>query len=72
MAALYVGTALVIILLNITEIGNVFALIFKGAFVPAAGLGGIVGVLIQGLEEQHFQMKLVLVQLLCSCCSKNK
>ena len=36
-------------ILNITEIGNVFALIFKGAFAPAAGLGGIIGVLIQGL-----------------------
>jgi AGCS family alanine or glycine:cation symporter len=54
MAALYVGTALVIILLNINEIGNVFALIFKGAFAPAAGLGGIIGVLIQGFRRAAF------------------
>ena len=54
MAALYVGTALIIILLNITEIGNVFALIFKGAFTPAAGFGGIIGVLIQGFRRAAF------------------
>ena len=54
MAALYVGTALIIILLNLTEIGTVFALIFQGAFAPAAGLGGIVGVLIQGFRRAAF------------------
>jgi len=54
MAALYVGTALIIILMNLTEIGNVFFLIFKGAFAPAAGLGGIVGVLIQGFRRAAF------------------
>ncbi|MDP7567415.1 MAG: alanine/glycine:cation symporter family protein [Flavobacteriales bacterium] len=54
MAALYVGTALIIILLNITEIGNVFVLIFKGAFSPAAGLGGLIGVLIQGFRRAAF------------------
>ena len=46
MAALYVGTALIIILLNITEIGNVFVMIFKGAFAPDAAFGGVIGVLI--------------------------
>ena len=54
MAALYVGTALIIILMNITEVGNVFALIFKGAFAPAAGLGGIIGVLVQGFRRAAF------------------
>jgi len=54
MAALYVGTALIIILLNFSEIGNVFVLIFKGAFAPAAGLGGIIGVLIQGFRRAAF------------------
>jgi AGCS family alanine or glycine:cation symporter len=54
MAVLYVGAALIIILLNITEVGNVFALIFKGAFAPAAGLGGIIGVLIQGFRRAAF------------------
>ena len=54
MAALYVGTALIIILMNITEVGNVFVLIFKGAFAPAAGLGGIIGVLVQGFRRAAF------------------
>jgi AGCS family alanine or glycine:cation symporter len=54
MAALYVGTALIIILLSFSEIGNVFVLIFKGAFTPAAGLGGIIGVLIQGFRRAAF------------------
>ena len=54
MAALYVGAALIIILLNISEIGNVFVLIFKGAFAPAAGFGGIIGVLIQGFRRAAF------------------
>ena len=54
MAILYVGTALIIILMNINQIGGVFSLIFKGAFAPAAGLGGIVGVLIQGFRRAAF------------------
>ena len=48
MAALYVGTAIIIILMNVTEIGTVLGLIFKGAFAPDAALGGVIGVLIQG------------------------
>ena len=63
MGALYVGTAFIIILMNITQVGNVFALIFKGAFAPAAGLGGVIGVLVQGFRRVLFQMKLVLVLL---------
>ncbi|MDA1009645.1 MAG: amino acid carrier protein [Bacteroidetes bacterium] len=54
MAILYVGTALIIILMNITEVGNVFVLIFKGAFVPDAALGGVIGVLIQGFKRAAF------------------
>ena len=54
MAILYVGTALIIILMNITEVGNVFVLIFKGAFVPDAALGGVIGVLIQGFKRASF------------------
>ena len=65
MAVLYLLVQLyIIILLNITEIGNVFALIFDGAFAPAAALGGIIGVLFKDSEEQPFQMKRVLVLLL--------
>ena len=54
MAALYVGTALIIILMNITQIGNVFSMIISGAFTPAAGLGGVIGVLIQGFRRAAF------------------
>ena len=54
MAALYVGTALIIIIMNISEIGNVFGLIFKGAFAPDAALGGVIGVLIQGFRRAAF------------------
>ena len=54
MAVLYVGAALTIILMNFSEIGNVFALIFKGAFAPDAALGGVIGVLIQGFRRAAF------------------
>ena len=64
MAALYVGTALIIILLNITEVGNVFALIFKGALLLLLVLVGLLECLFKALEELPFQMKRVLVLLL--------
>ena len=37
--------------MNITYIDDVFALIFKGAFAPAAGLGAVIGVLIVGFSK---------------------
>ena len=54
MATLYVGTALIIIFMNFTKIGDVFNLIFQGAFTPEAGLGGVIGVLIQGFRRAAF------------------
>jgi len=54
MALLYVGTALIIILINISEVGNVFVLIFNGAFAPDAAFGGVIGVLIQGFRRAAF------------------
>ena len=54
MAVLYVGTALLIIIMNITQIGNVFFMIFKGAFSPEATFGGVIGVLIQGFRRAAF------------------
>jgi len=54
MAVLYVGTALVIILMNISQIGHVFSLIFNGAFAPDAALGGVIGVLIVGFQRAAF------------------
>ncbi|HEY9575784.1 MAG TPA: sodium:alanine symporter family protein [Lachnospiraceae bacterium] len=43
MAVLYVGLALGIIFLHITEVPRVFANIFEGAFHPTAVTGGLVG-----------------------------
>ena len=54
MAILYVGTALVILLANITKIPAAFMLVIQGAFAPEAIGGGIVGVLIQGLKRAAF------------------
>tara|TARA_Y100001954_G_scaffold159262_1_gene169041 strand:+ start:3029 stop:4537 length:1509 start_codon:yes stop_codon:yes gene_type:complete len=54
MAALYVGTAILIIGMNIAEIGSVFVMIFNGAFASDAAFGGIIGVLIQGFRRAAF------------------
>jgi AGCS family alanine or glycine:cation symporter len=54
MAILYVGTALIILLANIGKIPWAFGLVIKGAFVPTAIGGGIVGVMIQGLKRAAF------------------
>lgn len=54
MAAIYVGTALIIILMNITLIPEALGLIFKGAFSSNAALGGIIGVLIVGFQRAAF------------------
>ncbi len=54
MAVFYVATALVIIAMNISEIGHVFGLIFHGAFNAPALKGGIIGVLITGFRRGAF------------------
>ena len=54
MAAVYVGSALVIILLNIGAVGEAFSAIFSGAFGPSAVAGGAVGALIQGFKRAAF------------------
>tara|TARA_B100000900_G_scaffold375540_1_gene357724 strand:- start:3466 stop:4923 length:1458 start_codon:yes stop_codon:yes gene_type:complete len=54
MAGLYVAAALIIILVNITEVGTAFAMIIEGAFAPSAAFGGFVGVLIQGFRRAAF------------------
>lgn len=54
MAILYVGTALIILLVNIDKIPWAIGLVIKGAFAPTAIAGGIVGVLIQGLKRAAF------------------
>ena len=54
MAGLYVAAALIIILVNITEVGTAFAMIIDGAFAPSAAFGGFIGVLILGFRRAAF------------------
>ncbi|MFU8865465.1 MAG: alanine/glycine:cation symporter family protein [Rhodobacterales bacterium] len=54
MGVLYVGTALVIILVNYDMIGTAFAEIFNGAFTGNGIVGGFVGALIQGFRRAAF------------------
>jgi AGCS family alanine or glycine:cation symporter len=54
MVGIYVLSALVIIGLNITNIGDAFGMIFSGAFSPDAIYGGFIGVLILGFQRAAF------------------
>ena len=54
MAALYVGTALIIIFMNYHRTGEAFRLIYDGAFSPDALKGGVIGVLIVGFQRASF------------------
>tara|TARA_B100001250_G_scaffold367384_1_gene349386 strand:- start:2479 stop:4290 length:1812 start_codon:yes stop_codon:yes gene_type:complete len=54
MAAVYVGAALIIIIIHISDIGFVIGEIISGAFSPQAGLGGFIGVLIVGFKRAAF------------------
>jgi AGCS family alanine or glycine:cation symporter len=54
MAALYVGAALIILLVNYDKIGWAFGQIFEGAFTGLGIAGGFVGALIQGFKRAAF------------------
>ncbi|GGG79407.1 alanine glycine permease [Salipiger pallidus] len=54
MGILYVGTAIIIILMNADQIGWAFGQIFAGAFTGAGVAGGMVGALIQGFRRAAF------------------
>jgi len=54
MAAVYVLGALVVIGINIENIGPAFTAIFDGAFNPTALKGGVIGVLIVGFQRAAF------------------
>ena len=54
MAAVYVGSAILIIVLNFDAIGAAFGAIIGGAFAPTAVAGGAVGALIQGFKRAAF------------------
>ena len=54
MCVIYVTSGLAILLLHADALGAGLATIVGGAFEPAAGLGGLVGVLIQGFRRAAF------------------
>ena len=54
MAAIYCGAGLIIILMNIDQIGAAFGAIFAGAFTGAGATGGVIGALIQGFRRAAF------------------
>ncbi len=54
MAIIYVIACLIIIFSHIDLLGKAFGMIFTHAFSPAAGLGGVLGVLIVGFQRAAF------------------
>jgi AGCS family alanine or glycine:cation symporter len=54
MAIIYCGAALIIILMNFTQIPSAIAAIFIGAFSPEGVAGGAIGALIQGFRRAAF------------------
>lgn len=54
MVAVYVIAAIIIITINISEVGQAFSMIFNGAFNPESIKGGIIGVLIVGFQRAAF------------------
>ncbi|SFT60861.1 alanine/glycine:cation symporter family protein [Sedimentitalea nanhaiensis] len=54
MGILYVGAALIILLVNYDKIGWAFGQIFTGAFTGLGVAGGMVGALIQGFKRAAF------------------
>ena len=54
MAGIYVLAALVVIVMNIQNLGAAFGAIFDGAFSPSALKGGIIGVLVVGFQRAAF------------------
>jgi len=54
MVAVYVLACVIIVLVNITELGHAFSLILDGAFTGAGIKGGLVGVLVVGIQRASF------------------
>ncbi len=54
MGVLYVGAAIVILIMNVEQIGWAFGQIFAGAFTGLGVAGGFVGALIQGFKRAAF------------------
>ncbi len=54
MAGIYIIASLIIIFFNISFLPNAVGQIISGAFTPAAGLGGLIGVLLTGFQRAAF------------------
>jgi AGCS family alanine or glycine:cation symporter len=54
MAIIYVTASLIVIGVNIDAVPRAFGEIISGAFTPAAGFGGMIGVLIVGFQRAAF------------------
>jgi AGCS family alanine or glycine:cation symporter len=54
MGVLYVGAALIVLIVNYDQIGWAFGQIFAGAFTGLGVAGGLVGALIQGFKRAAF------------------
>lgn len=54
MVATYLGTSLIIIFMNISNLGEAVSAIINGAFNPDALKGGILGVMIVGFQRSAF------------------
>ena len=54
MCGIYVAAALFVILSNVSEVPAALGTIFNSALTPAAGFGGLIGVLVQGFKRAAF------------------
>ncbi|MDB9493010.1 alanine/glycine:cation symporter family protein [Spirulina major CS-329] len=54
MAVIYAVACLFVIVANITAVPAAVATIFREAFAPSAAVGGIVGVMVQGIRRSSF------------------
>jgi len=54
MAVIYIGACLIIVFMHFSEIPAAFTKIIEGAFTPAAGLGGVIGVMLVGFQRASF------------------
>jgi len=54
MCVVYVGAGLLVLAVNFDQVPNAFGRIIGEAFTPQAGLGGLLGVLVQGFRRAAF------------------
>lgn len=54
MCGIYLLTGMAVILVNLDKLPGALGIIFNEAFTPAAGIGGLIGVFIQGVKRAAF------------------